>query len=404
MLGLFLVVCLRIHNAWVYPPYWGLDANGHAQCVEILCREGRLPIPQEGWSAYHPPLYYVLSSLPTRLLGWPDPLLCAKLLSMLSSFTLMTASFFCIRRVYPQRALLGTLLLGAFPNDILYSCACYNMELEAALCALWILLEMETREKPWLLRWTSLGCLGGLIVLCRPEGLIAYGWLAWVALLDLRRGQRKSALGSAWAVSLTALLSLWFQFRNLALYGRLLISNYDSEMLPWSAADASLGFSWPGFLSIWSWILPDFSLWAQTRYPSGSASMLSMLLASASVDYSNVLRVPVNLTVDRIFLVFTVFATAGIVWGAFQPSQDKTWHGLALMVLAPYVFLNLHIPSTATAKAIYMAPAYIPLLYFLITALEALALRWPRLGARLGEIWLILAALGTWRFWAVSGL
>ena len=131
-LGLFLVILLRIHNAWVYPPYWGVDANGHCQYVEILCSQGRLPLPQEGWSAYHPPLYYVLSSLPPRLLGWPEPLLCAKLLSMFSSFALMILSYFCIRAVYPRWALLGMLIVGVFPNDVLYSCVCYNIEIGRA--------------------------------------------------------------------------------------------------------------------------------------------------------------------------------------------------------------------------------------------------------------------------------
>lgn len=49
-------------NAWTVPPLTGYDAGGHAGYVLTILDEGRLPRPAEGWSTFHPPLYYLLAA------------------------------------------------------------------------------------------------------------------------------------------------------------------------------------------------------------------------------------------------------------------------------------------------------------------------------------------------------
>jgi hypothetical protein len=62
--GLFLLAGVqRGWNAYSVPPLIGYDAPGHAGYVLTVVRDGRLPHPLEGWSTFHPPLYYLLGSV-----------------------------------------------------------------------------------------------------------------------------------------------------------------------------------------------------------------------------------------------------------------------------------------------------------------------------------------------------
>ena len=54
-------------NAWTVTPLTGYDAPGHAAYVYGILEEGRLPDPYQGWSTFHPPLYYLLGAAVWRL-------------------------------------------------------------------------------------------------------------------------------------------------------------------------------------------------------------------------------------------------------------------------------------------------------------------------------------------------
>ncbi len=49
-------------NALQVPPLKGYDEPGHVGYMLTIVREGRLPLPLEGWSTFHPPLYYLAAS------------------------------------------------------------------------------------------------------------------------------------------------------------------------------------------------------------------------------------------------------------------------------------------------------------------------------------------------------
>lgn len=65
MLALLLLAAALLYgwNSYTLPPIIGYDAKFHAEYIETIVREGRLPDPLEGWSTFHPPLYYLLGSL-----------------------------------------------------------------------------------------------------------------------------------------------------------------------------------------------------------------------------------------------------------------------------------------------------------------------------------------------------
>jgi hypothetical protein len=75
-----------------------------------------------------------------------------------------------------------------------------------------------------------------------------------------------------------------------------------------------------------------------------------------------------------------------------------------LATLAPFLALYLRIPSVSCTKLNYLGPVYLPMTYFILLGGEDLAHRWPRLGQRWPDVWLVLAALVSYRMWSPDGM
>jgi len=52
----------RAWNIWTLPALNGFDVLGHAGYIWTILKEGRFPQPYEGWSTFHPPLYYLIAA------------------------------------------------------------------------------------------------------------------------------------------------------------------------------------------------------------------------------------------------------------------------------------------------------------------------------------------------------
>jgi hypothetical protein len=58
-----IALAQRLWNLVKVQPLTGFDAPGHMGYVLTILREHRLPYPTEGWSTFHPPLYYLVASV-----------------------------------------------------------------------------------------------------------------------------------------------------------------------------------------------------------------------------------------------------------------------------------------------------------------------------------------------------
>ena len=71
--GLFAIAALHsLWNAAHVTPLTGYDAGAHAGYIVSLLEERALPHPYQGWSTFHPPLYYLLASAVWRALDGLD--------------------------------------------------------------------------------------------------------------------------------------------------------------------------------------------------------------------------------------------------------------------------------------------------------------------------------------------
>lgn len=240
-LYLLFAVVLRI------PIEVGFDARHHLEYVKILLESGRLPLATEGWSTYHPPLFYLLSA-GVATLGGGDAAL--KLLPMLAGLGSVWVAWWLARRLVPEEpavAGLAVLFAASLPVGIYTSAYFSNESLHALLAgaALAATVDCLLCEGLPPRKLALAGALFGLAALTKFTVLVAVPvaafFLGWKALAVERQGVARSLRAVAVFAALVFLLAGWFYLRSLFLYGTPLVGN-------WALSGAGqLWWQQPGF-------------------------------------------------------------------------------------------------------------------------------------------------------------
>jgi tetratricopeptide (TPR) repeat protein len=109
--SLLLAVCVgvRVWNALAGPRMWGYDAWGHVAYVLFLDVYRAVPYADQGWSYFHPPLYYALGALLART-GDADVLMRGlAMLGTLASLGVAGFAAWLVRRASPCKPWLALL-------------------------------------------------------------------------------------------------------------------------------------------------------------------------------------------------------------------------------------------------------------------------------------------------------
>lgn len=236
-------------NALAIPRDVGFDARHHIEYVEFLREHRHLPVATDGWSMFHPPLYYAATALLVELAdadarwGWKLVGVLAGLGSALGCLALAAALH---GRRSRETALAG-LLAGTLPMNAYVSSYVTNESLHAALATTlaWatvrLLLARETSRRA-LLGWAALVAAAALtkytawIVACVAGFFLCVKW--WRIE---RAGAGELARRVGLAAACVAALAGWFAVRALATSGQLFPLNVD---LP---GETQVWWSQPGF-------------------------------------------------------------------------------------------------------------------------------------------------------------
>ena len=244
----------------------GFDAGSHLAYADWLVERRSLPGPSDGWSMYHPPLFYLVS---VALAGLAEGLgasreLALKLLPWLSGLALVAISRQLVRRLLPGDSpaeAAAILFAGWLPMNLTLAAYYTNEGFHAALASLAILaavgLLLARDPKPRALALFSLWL--GLALLVKFTSVLLAGVLGAALAIriavaspsapsfGLRAGRAYRAYGAYRAYRLCCLVAPalavagWFYARNLLLYGQPLVGN-------WSAAEpGKIWWSEPGF-------------------------------------------------------------------------------------------------------------------------------------------------------------
>lgn len=404
-----------LHDLAAIPLQLGFDAPQHLEYVQYVLGRRALPLADEGWQMFQPPLYYVAAALSLAAAGLdtasPGAVVVFRAIGLATGVLHLVLVAALLRRAFPGSALRQAagiavaaalpclLVLHQFPTNELV----VAMLSSATLLAAWRILDAP---RPSVGRAAAAGGLLGLALLAKLSALLLVPvlaavlvarTLAWPRALGWRRG---AELGVACAAALAA--CGWHYARVWAHFGTPFVGGWDAGRgIGWwldpgfrtpahflrfgraLVAPVFAGFDgfWDGLYStLWgdgmlsglASTAPLRPWWSQTLHPAGY--LLALLPAAA---------------------VVAGFAATVWEWIRRPAARSGSLVLLATLVLAALAAMSLRVPAVAEDKASYGLLALAPLCAFAARGLGLLAGRSRWRAVAVG------AALGTWA--AVSG-
>ncbi|HOC56794.1 MAG TPA: tetratricopeptide repeat protein [Verrucomicrobiota bacterium] len=380
MLGVIILswVVLFGNNLPQLAALLGFDRDGHQQYIDYILQQRALPLADDGWQMYQPPLFYLLSACIIGPFGWTASadaaILTLRAFSTLTGIVHLLLVFLCLRLLFPQRPqsqMAGLLLAGFLPMSLCLSHHITNENLAALFvtAALYFtlrLLRAETRAAGFAA--AAGACLGLALltkfsaVLAIPIILAALVWRRWSG------GPAGAAVSSA-GLFLLSLLAVcgWHFARVWHRFGTPLIGNWDPR----------LPFAWwqdPGCHTA-SWYqrfgealaCPLFS--SITGFADGLYATLwadGLCSGSALMNF----RPQWNYDLMNAGCLLSLLATALLFAGAltalarFIRRPTPEWFlllGLLFAFAAGIGLMSLRVASHAQVKAFYALPALFPL-------------------------------------------
>lgn len=393
------------------PSLWigdGFDADGHLQYIQYLIDHKRLPWPNEGWSMYHPPLFYFSSAMLLKLLDLSaaDPaasgvLRCQTLLIGLFHLLLIC---WCLRLVFPNQPLkqaLGIILAGFLAMHLYMFQYLTNETLVATLASASIALTLRTLcdDRPTLLRCVALGvCLGGAMLTKYTALLVVL--VIFAALFARSLNQRKPSSHWLGGLGVTALVMLavcgwryagvWWKFGNP------FVGSWDPRS----------GYAWwqdPGYLT--DRFVLRFGRSLVEPFFSGQGSVIDGIYSTlwgdgliggsaqwwAGPPWNHDLTV-IGYWLALLPTVAILLGTGNTILKFIRKPNGVLFilSGLALLVVVAIFYMALHVPGYSKPKAFYGMVAVVPFCAMGAWGLNLLMQR----GALLR--WGVLIILGTW--------
>ena len=421
---LVLWVALFANDIAQIAPLLGFDRDGHLEYIDHLLQKHSLPLADEGWQMYQPPLFYLLSAIlvspfdSTASSG--SSVLLLRCFCALISLAHIVVVFLCLRLLFPDKPRLQkiALAIAAFmPAQLYLAPHITNETLAATLVTAAIYFGLVSNRapqqglKPALLA----GAFLGLAMLTKFSALIAIPFvLVLLARKTARAGRELPACPNCWkfpAMALGAMLLIcgWHYGRVWSHFGSPLIGNWDPR----------LSFAWwqePGYHTpIWychfgeAFVSPLFS--SMHSFADGLYSTLwgdGLCGGSARMDF----RPAWNYSLMNFASLFALTPTLLIIIGGIASVRDFVQHpdrnslllaGLPGAFLFAIILMSLRVPSYAQVKAFYALPGLLPICALGAVGWEVFSRRASRLARFLPSALACWAALSLCSFWIWPG-
>ncbi len=414
-----LLLAAAAHYSWnisTLYPLTGYDSKGHMQYLATIIDEGRLPHPLEGWSTFHPPLYYLLGSLvswPSRPVWSPVSLLAVSALAMLAAGLV---SFRLVLGGGGSLAVTGvaTALVLFVPCSQLAATMVGNEALGAGLAALALPALVRLQANPRDLRAAALaGLMAGLALATKYTGVFVA--VACAVPFCRRDFDRRSLRGLLLCAAVGAVVAGPFYVRNVKLTGTLFPMTRELE--PMRSAEESFTIRERRLVD-YLWINPASLLRPSVFHVKGepaasrnrNPAMTSVWgLAYASTWYdAHRHRIPDRFHRDGIYfgplltllgivptaLVVTGFLAA--LWGLWRRRSSAPDAPLVVMAIAglfTFVTFTWKAPSAAAVKASYLLPLAVPAAVFFARGVGLLSRRLRLAGLLVSAAAALAAAL-----------
>jgi Flp pilus assembly protein TadD len=397
-------VALFWNNARLLPFHSGYDVTDHVAYIKYIQDRGALPLPNEGYEMFQPPLFYAIaaSALSIFHLSTADPAAVPVLrgLALISGIANFIFVFLSARLVFPRRATaqLIALTTAAFlPMQLYLSHYVTNEVFAASLATMSIYFGLRVlitdRASFWLL--VTLGvCVGAAMLAKATTLLILPALLGAFAIKLLQQRAAISDWSRTFGITIAAIFLTcgWHYIRIWKNFGTPIVGNWDPI----------LGFPWwqdPGFHTTADYfrfgqavVAPMFSGFNgfadgifSTLWGDSLGGGLSGVLARTPWNYSLMIGgywlaiVPTSLVAIGFVIALCQFARRVSAEWFFLLAVSST-------ILVAVIFMTLKVASYAQVKAFYGLAALVPFCVFV-------AIGWQDLTARSRILRSIVTAL-----------
>src|SRR5262249_55626125 len=119
---------LFVNNLPQIAPLLGFDRDGHLEYIEYLLQKKSLPLANEGWQMYQPPLFYVLSALMIApfdsSVSSDSAVLTLRAFCAVIGIVHVVLIFLCLRLLLPKQTrhqIIGLLMAAFLPASLCLS-------------------------------------------------------------------------------------------------------------------------------------------------------------------------------------------------------------------------------------------------------------------------------------------
>jgi len=390
-IGLWTILFLN-NTPRLYPGV-GFDALSHLFYINFVVEQKAIPLAHEGFSTYHPPLFYVLSALAFTYLPkfwsmWAYPLIF-KLIPFLCGISEIGCAYFASRLLFRQRpsAQIACIAFAALlPMNIYVSHFISNETLSAALIALAIVFSLYIlqRHLKFVRDFLVLGLILGLALLtkltCLMVAPILLAVLIWAAIASRQLSLRALASRIVLTCFVTLAVCGWYYYRNISVYGKPFIANWEpavAQLLWWQDPGFHIAshffqfgsvFSNPYFVGFFSFFDALYATFWGDGLIGGQISF--EYLPPWNYEYMSALyglAIPATLI---LLIGFTIIVRKALA------ELDTAWMllvGVFWISLFALIHMNLKLPYYGMAKAFYCLYLTVPCAVAFALGLEYLS-------------------------------
>lgn len=341
LLALVIIVSasLQLHNAHLFNPAFGLDAQGHIDYFEYLKTNRKLPLPHEGWEYHQTPLYYI-DAMPAYALGG------AKVVQYQNSIyylVYLLVAGYLVAKLFPQdryARLIATLAIAALPVTNYLVPTISNEPLNSYLLSITLILMMIA---PY-----HIGIVLLLVIGFYTKYTILTLGPAYLVALLISKQRNWSKIATYGAIFIVLTLPIFW--RNLSVYQRLIPLAY--EFFPYQYQSSPR--DWAFFTNLeWIWKLDLFR-----------AQNYSFLGGTWNTFWHDGHQISVPVTefhkkaLGLFILGFPLSILSIVGWVKLRKRNTQVFMiGMTYLVTAvvAYVMYNLKIPYPSEVKAFFMS-------------------------------------------------
>ncbi|MFN2376134.1 MAG: hypothetical protein ABR538_06335 [Candidatus Binatia bacterium] len=259
---LAVVAAVHLRNAAVYPLKRGFDPIQHAEYVQYMAANWRVPYANEGWEMSQPPLYYALGAVLYTAMGGagaePASLKALQMVSPVAAVAMLALAWWMLAILFPGRSRMrwmGFVVAALLPVTFYLGAQVSNEVVAAFVIGAATCLATRQMERGRL-RWrdaVALGLACGLGLLSKFTGLFVFLAVLSAASLRTLAGTPDTTLDTTpdttpeppaprpwqtrlrhlgWgtlAAGITLATSGWLYARNLAKFGTPFIGAWDQR-------------------------------------------------------------------------------------------------------------------------------------------------------------------------------